>query len=78
MWGVSSISETKKKDQCQDFWTLHAAEDLSRIKSSTAGAAGGRLNSTQVFSPYEVLKNLDSGAAVSFLGLEIKNPYRYD
>ena len=30
------------------------AEDLSRIKSSPARAAGGRLNSTQVFSPKNI------------------------
>ena len=39
------------------------AEDFSRINSSQTGAAVGRLtvhNSTQVFSPHEVFKNLYS------------------
>ena len=48
-------------------------KSLGAEDSSPAAAAGGRLYSTQVFSPHEVFKNLDSGEAYNDLVIKLMN-----
>ena len=51
----AGILREKYTSRVEIFKHFMGAEDLSRVKFM-----GGRVNSTQVFSPHNVSKNLDS------------------